>query len=171
MLFTVSAIYHRGTWSPHVHDFLRRFDHANIFVLIAGSCTPFALLLLEGAERSGSCSASSGRGALAGVAFRVLWAGAPRWLYAPIYIAPRLGAGLLLRRLRRGAGPARIGTAVLVLVIVGGALYTLGAVVYGFQLPDPSPRWFGFHEVFHTLTILAFVSHYVGVSLATYSLR
>ena len=64
-----------------------------------------------------------------------------------------------------------IGTAVLVLVVVGGGLYTLGGVVYGTKFPDPSPRWFGFHEVFHTLTILAFVSHYVGVSLATYSLR
>jgi hemolysin III len=172
VLFTVSAIYHRGTWSPRVHDALRRFDHANIFVLIAGSCTPFAILLLDGAEQWAMLAITWG-GALAGLAVRVLWAGAPRWLSAPIYIALGWAPVFFFGDFLSGAmdlGTA-IGTAVIVLVVVGGGLYTLGGLVYGTKFPDPSPRWFGFHEVFHTLTVLAFVSHYVGVSLATYSLR
>jgi len=172
VLFTVSAVYHRGTWSPRVWAFLRRFDHSNIFLLIAGSYTPFSLILLDGTERTVLLSVVW-TGAILGVLFRVFWAGAPRWLYTPIYIAlgwaavffiPSFAAGA--ERLGMGVGPA-----VLTLVVVGGALYTLGGVVYDFQRPDPWPRWFGFHEVFHTFTILAFVSHYVGVSLATYSLR
>ena len=172
VLFTVSAIYHRGTWSPRVHVFLQRFDHANIFVLIAGSCTPFAILLLEGADRWAMLAITWG-GALAGVALKVLWGGAPRWLSAPIYIALGWAPVFFFGDFVNGAMDlgAAIGTAVIVLVVVGGGLYTLGGLVYGTKFPDPSPRWFGFHEVFHTLTILAFVSHYVGVSLATYSLR
>ena len=172
VLFTVSAIYHRGTWSPRVHDVLKRFDHANIFVLIAGSVTPFAILLLEGAEQWSMLAITWG-GALGGVALKVLWGGAPRWLSAPIYIALGWAPIFFFGDFINGAmgyGEA-IGTAVIVLVVVGGGLYTLGGVVYGTKFPDPSPRWFGFHEVFHTFTILAFVSHYVGVSLATYSLR
>jgi len=172
VLFTVSAIYHRGTWSPRVHAFLQRFDHANIFVLIAGSCTPFAILLLDGAERWTMLGVTWG-GALAGVAMKVLWRGAPRWVSAPIYIALGWAPVFFFGDFVTGAmgyGEA-MGTAVIVLVVVGGGLYTLGGLVYGTQFPNPWPRWFGFHEVFHTLTILAFVSHYVGVSLATYSLR
>ncbi len=172
VLFTVSAIYHRGTWSPRVHTFLQRFDHANIFVLIAGSCTPFAILLLDGAERWTMLGVTWG-GALAGVAMKVLWRGAPRWLSAPIYIALGWAPVFFFGDFITGAmgyGEA-MGTAVIALVVVGGGLYTLGGLVYGTQFPNPWPRWFGFHEVFHTLTILAFVSHYVGVSLATYSLR
>lgn len=172
VLFTVSAIYHRGTWSPRTHDVLRRFDHANIFVLIAGTCTPFAILLLDGLERWAMLGVVWG-GALGGVALKVLWGGAPRWLSAPIYIALGWAPVFFFGDFVRGAmdyGTAR-GTAVIVLVVIGGGLYTLGGLVYGTKFPDPSPRWFGFHEVFHTLTILAFVSHYVGVSLATYSLR
>ncbi len=171
-LFTVSAIYHRGTWSPRVHGFLQRLDHANIFLLIAGSCTPFAILLLDGAERWTMLAITWG-GALAGVAMKVFWGGAPRWLSVPIYIALGWAPVFFFGDFISGAmgyGDA-IGTAVIVLVIVGGGLYTIGGLVYGTQFPNPWPRWFGFHEVFHTLTILAFVTHYVGVSLATYSLR
>ena len=173
VLFTVSAVYHRGNWSPRVWAFLRRFDHSNIFILIAGSYTPFALILLEGTQRT-VLLATVWTGAILGVAFRVFWTHAPRWLYTPIYIALGWAAVFFIPGFARGA-TERLGTptaiAVLVLVAVGGALYTLGGVVYGFKRPDPWPRWFGFHEVFHTFTILAFVSHYVGVSLATYSLR
>ena len=113
-------------------------------------------------------------GALLGVLFRVFWTDAPRWLYIPIYIALGWAAVFFLPDFAHGATErlgVGIGTAVLVLIAAGGALYTLGGVVYGFQRPNPWPRWFGFHEVFHTFTILAFVTHYVGVSLATYSLR
>jgi hemolysin III len=172
ILFTVSAIYHRGTWSPRVWAFLRRFDHSNIFLLIAGSYTPFALVLLDGSQRTLLLSVVW-TGAVLGVLFRVFWTGAPRWLYTPIYIALGWAAVFFIPGFADGARELGVGTgtAVLVLIIVGGGLYTLGGVVYAFQRPDPSPRWFGFHEVFHTFTILAFVSHYVGVSLATYALR
>ncbi len=172
VLFTVSALYHRGTWSPRTWTFLRRFDHSNIFVLIAGSYTPFALILLEGTARVALLSVVWA-GALLGVLFRVFWLGAPRWLHTPIYLALGWSAVFFLPSFAAGAQRlgVGVGTAVLVLVIVGGALYTLGAAVYGFRRPDPWPRLFGFHEVFHSFTILAFVTHYVGVSLATYSLR
>jgi hemolysin III len=165
LLFTVSAVYHRGTWSPRTWMFLRRFDHANIFLLIAGSYTPFTLLMVEGATRTLLLSVVWG-GATLGVLFRVFWPAAPRWLYTPLYVL--LGwAAIFFADEFVASGQ----TAVLVLTIVGGALYTLGGLVYGFKRPDPFPSWFGFHEVFHTLTIAAFVTHYVGVSIATYSLR
>ncbi|MGA8254962.1 MAG: hemolysin III family protein [Nocardioides sp.] len=173
LLFGVSAIYHTGTWSPRVWAFLRRFDHANIFILIAGSYTPLTLMLLEGTQRVvllttvWSC-------ALLGVFFRVFWTDAPRWLYTPLYIGLGWAAVFFIPGFIDGAN-TRLGTgtaiAVLVLVAVGGALYTLGGVVYGFKRPNPWPQHFGFHEVFHSFTILAFVSHYVSVSIATYSLR
>jgi hemolysin III len=172
LLFTVSAIYHRGTWSPRVHTFLQRFDHSNIFLLIAGSTTPFSLLLLGGTDRVVMLSVMWG-GAIAGVAMKLLWAGAPRWLSAPIYIALGWAPVFFFGDFVQGAreyGPG-LGTATLVLIVAGGALYTLGGLVYGFKRPNPWPRWFGFHEVFHTFTIVAFITHYVGVSVATYSLR
>lgn len=171
VLFTVSAIYHRGTWSPRTWSVLRRLDHSNIFLLIAGSYTPFTLLLLEGRTQLLMLSLAWG-GAVLGVLFRVFWTGAPRWLYTPIYIAMGWAAVFFLPDFLAGARPyGDLGIAVFVLIAVGGGLYTLGGIVYGLKRPDPFPRWFGFHEVFHTFTILAFVSHYVGVSLATYSLR
>ncbi|MDT9594435.1 hemolysin III family protein [Nocardioides zeae] len=173
LLFSVSAIYHRGTWSPRTWQFLRRFDHSNIFLLIAGSYTPFTLMLLDGWERI-TLLTVVWSGALLGVALKVFWAGAPRWLNAPIYIALGWAAVFFIPSFASGATAqygAGIGIATFVLICVGGGLYTLGGVVYGVKRPNPSPRWFGFHEVFHTFTILAFVTHYVGVSLATYALR
>lgn len=172
LLFSVSAVYHTGRWSPRVHGFLRRFDHANIFLLIAGSYTPFTLLLLEGRDRV-AVLATVWTCAVLGCLFRIFWVGAPRWLYLAFYIGLGWGAVLSLGDFIVGARAlgVGIGTAVLVLLAVGGLLYTVGGVVYGMRRPDPWPRWFGFHEVFHTFTILAFVAHYVGVSLATYSLR
>ena len=165
VLFTVSAIYHRGTWSPRVWAFLRRFDHANIFLLIAGSYTPFTLLLLDGRDQTVLLTVVW-VGAALGILFRIFWADAPRWLYTPIYIGLGWAAIFYFADFVENAG-----VAVLTLMAVGGALYTLGGLVYGLKRPNPSPTWFGFHEVFHTLTILAFVTHYVGISIATYSLR
>jgi hemolysin III len=165
VLFTVSAFYHRGTWSPRTWLFLRRFDHANIFLLIAGSYTPFTLLLLHGQARVVLLSVVW-TGALLGVGFRVFWNHAPRWLYTPIYFALGWAAVFFFGDFVHSAGGA-----VLTLMCVGGGLYSLGGLVYGFKKPNPFPRWFGFHEVFHSLTIAAFVTHYVGVSIATYSLR
>jgi hemolysin III len=173
VLFTVSAVYHTGSWSPRVWTFLRRFDHANIFVLIAGSYTPLTLILLEGTQRT-MLLTTVWTCALLGVLFRVFWTDAPRWLHTPIYIAMGWVAIVFLPDFAQGAYErlgGDIGTAVMVLIAAGGALYTLGGVVYGFQRPNPWPRWFGFHEVFHTFTILAFVTHYVGISMATYALR
>ena len=173
VLFTVSAVYHTGSWSPRVWALLRRFDHANIFVLIAGSYTPLTLILLEGTQRT-MLLTTVWTCALLGVLFRVFWTDAPRWLHTPIYIAMGWVAIVFLPDFAQGAYDrlgGDIGTAVMVLIAAGGALYTLGGVVYGFQRPNPWPRWFGFHEVFHTFTILAFVTHYVGISMATYALR
>ncbi len=172
VLFSVSAIYHRGTWSPRTWAILRRFDHANIFVLIAGSYTPFALLFLRGTAQT-TLLTVVWVAAIAGVVFRVFWTDAPRWLYTPMYIALGWAAVFFIPQFIDGAGRFQAGIAIaaLVLVAAGGVLYTLGGVVYGLKRPNPWPQYFGFHEVFHTFTILAFVTHYVGVSLATYSLR
>lgn len=172
VLFTVSAIYHRGTWSERTWTLLRRFDHANIFVLIAGSYTPFAVLFLEGSARV-TLLAVVWIAAISGVFFRVFWTDAPRWLYTPMYIALGWAALFFMPQFIEGADrfSASVSLAVLVLVASGGVLYTLGGVVYGFKRPDPAPSWFGFHEVFHSFTILAFATHYVGISVATYSLR
>jgi hemolysin III len=163
LLFGVSALYHRGHWSPRTNAVLQRFDHANIFLIIAGTYTPFTVLLLSpGPSRTLLWIVWSG--AIAGVAFRVLWVGAPRWLYVPVYLALGWVAVAYLPQFLQRGGPA-----VLTLVIVGGVLYTLGGLVYGIKRPDPSPRWFGFHEVFHALTVAAFISHSVGVWLAVYA--
>ncbi len=163
LLFGISALYHRGHWGPRAEGVLKRFDHANIFLIIAGTYTPFTVLLLpEGPARVLLWLVWGG--ALAGVAFRVLWVGAPRWLYVPVYLALGWVAVVYLPEFLHHGGAAT-----LTLVVVGGVLYTLGGLVYGLKRPDPSPRWFGFHEVFHALTIAAFVVHYVGVSLVVYS--
>ena len=163
-LFAVSALYNAGRWSPRTHAILRRLDHSNIFLLIAGSYTPFTLILLDGRTRTVLLALVWG-GAAAGVAFRVFWDSAPRWVYTPIYVA--LGWVAIFYAHDFAVG----GTAVITLIVVGGGLYTLGGVVYGFKKPDPFPTWFGFHEVFHTLTIAAFVCHYIAASIATYQLR
>ncbi|WP_030236598.1 PAQR family membrane homeostasis protein TrhA [Streptomyces sp. NRRL S-350] len=163
LLFGISAVYHRFDWGPRGDAVLRRLDHANIFLIIAGTYTPFTMLLLKGADQQLLLWAVWG-GALAGIAFRVFWVGAPRWLYTPVYIALGWAAAFFLPDFLRTGG-----VAVLVLMIVGGVLYSIGGVVYGLKRPDPSPRWFGFHEVFHAFTLGAFIVQYVGVSLVAYS--
>jgi hemolysin III len=159
LLFGTSAVYHRGTWSPRVGGFLRRFDHSNIFLIIAGTYTPFALLLPP--EQAKRMLLIVWSGAVIGVLFRVLWTGAPRWLYVPAYAMLGWVAVFYFGPLLEHAGGA-----VMAWVVVGGALYSLGAIVYGTKRPDFSPRWFGFHELFHALTILAFTAHFVAASLA-----
>ncbi|MCG5212713.1 PAQR family membrane homeostasis protein TrhA [Streptosporangium sp. KLBMP 9127] len=163
LLFGVSATYHRGTPGPRTAEVLRRLDHANIFLIIAGTYTPFALLALDGPARV-AVLAVIWTGAVAGVLFRVLWLGAPRWLYTALYIALGWAAVFVLPQLVAGAGVAAV-----VLVIVGGVLYSAGGVVYGLRRPDPSPRWFGFHEVFHALTLAAYVVQYVAVFMVVSS--
>ena len=165
LLFGTSAVYHRGTWSPRVQRVLKRLDHSNIFLIIAGSYTPFAALLLS-PGRARTLLLIVWLGALAGVIFRVFWVGAPRWLYTPVYIALGWVAVIYLPDFLRAGG-----VALLTLIIVGGLLYTVGGVVYALKRPNPSPRWFGFHEVFHAFTVAAFAVHYVAVSFAVYSHR
>jgi len=162
LLFGTSAVYHRGTWSARVHGLLKRLDHSNIFLIIAGSYTPFALTLLP-PDQARSLLLVVWLGAIGGVLFRVFWVGAPRWLYTPIYVALGWVAIFYFGPLLQHGGPA-----IVTLIAVGGLLYTLGALVYATKRPDPSPRWFGFHEVFHALTVAAFITHYVAASLAVY---
>lgn len=163
LLFGISATYHRGTLGPRLADWLRRFDHANIYLIIAGTYTPFALLALDGAARAAVLGVTWG-GALAGVLFRVLWMGAPRWLYTLLYLALGWTAVFVMPQLLHGAGVAAV-----VLVAVGGVFYSAGAVVYGLRRPDPSPRWFGYHEVFHAFTLAAYLVQYIAVSIVVYS--
>jgi hemolysin III len=164
LLFGSSALFHRGHWSPRWHGVMRRLDHSTIFLLIAGTYTPFALTLLHGASARILLCLVWG-GALLGIAFRVLWIGAPRWLYLPVYVALGWAAIFWLNDF------ATAGPLVLTLIIAGGALYSIGGLVYGLRWPNPIPRWFGFHEVFHSLTIAAFTVHYVGVSIVIYGHR
>jgi len=162
MLFGTSAVYHRGRWSPRVAGVLRRLDHTNIFLIIAGTYTPLAVLLLP--QRTAQILlVIVWSGALVGLLARVFWLGAPRWVYVPVYVALGWVAVAFLPQFYRSGGPA-----IMWLVIAGGLAYTLGAVVYGTKRPNPSPRWFGFHEIFHALTVVGFTCHYIAVSIASY---
>jgi hemolysin III len=162
LLFGTSAAYHRGNWSPRAHALMARLDHSMIFLLIAGTYTPFCLLLLDGATRWAFLGIVWG-GALGGIVLRNAVRRPSRWLFVGLYLALGwVALGIMPDVLQRG------GVAVLVLLLAGGAFYSAGAVVYARQKPNPSPHWFGFHEVFHALTLAAFVTHYVAVSVATY---
>jgi hemolysin III len=162
ILFTTSAVYHRGSWSPRVEGVLKRLDHANIFLLIAGSYTPFGALALSGGTRIVVLSAVWGT-AILGVLFRVFWVNAPRLLYVALYIALGWAAAFFVPQLIHGAGVAAF-----VLIAAGGLIYTLGGVVYGLKRPNPSPKWFGFHEIFHACTVAAFTCQYVAASFVVY---
>jgi hemolysin III len=148
-LFAVSATYHRVRWrDPRARQWMRRADHAAIFLFIAGSYTPFALLVVAGPLGTGLLVAVWA-GALAGIARELLWSSAPRWLGVSAYVA--LG---WLAVVSAPALVAELGWS-LTPVVAGGVLYTLGAVVYARRRPDPWPRSFGYHEVFHALVIAA----------------
>jgi hemolysin III len=160
LLFGVSALYHRGHWDARTHALLRRLDHSNIFVLIAGTYTPISLALLDGTTRT-VVLAVVWIGALAGVAFRVLWLSAPHWLYTPCYVALGWVAVAVMPELGRNGGGA-----VVALLVAGGLAYSLGAVAYALRRPNPVPGVFGYHEVFHTGTLAGFACHYAAVVLA-----
>ena len=162
MLFGVSALYHRGNWSPRTTEVLKRLDHANIFLIIAGSYTPFALLLLSDG-RATLMLAIVWTGAVLGVLLRSVWINSARWLSAPVYIMLGWTAVFFVPDLLDG------GIATFVLLCVGGILYTVGGIIYGLKRPNPSPRWFGFHEVFHSFTVLGWIVHYVAVSIVAYT--
>lgn len=146
-------------WGPSGEAVWRRLDHANIFLITAGTYTPLAVLLPRAQQRMPLTVVWPG--ALAGIAFRLLWIRAPRWLYTPCYVVLGWVAVFNLPDFARTGG-----TAVVVLVVAGGLLHTAGAVVYALERPDPSPAWFGFHEVFHALTIAAFTAQYTAIILA-----
>ncbi|MER7796705.1 hemolysin III family protein [Microbacterium sp. NPDC096154] len=158
LLFGNSAVYHRFDWQPRVKAVLRRIDHANILLLIAGTYTPIAVLALPPAKGTLLLVAVWG-GAVLGILFRIFWLGAPRWLYVALYLALGWAAVMYMPDLFRADA------AMMVLVIVGGLLYSFGAAVYAFKRPNPWPGHFGFHEIFHVCTVLAFLCHWTGALL------
>ena len=160
VLFGVSAVYHRFYWAPQWEHMWRRFDHSNIFLLIAGTYTPLAVSLLGEPDQRNLLLIIWG-GAIAGILLNIFWPTAPRWLSTLVYVLLGWVAVWYLPQLWAAGGPA-----VVWLVVAGGVLYTLGAVVYARKRPDPSPAWFGFHEIFHLCTVLAWACHCVAVFLA-----
>ncbi|MDX8037234.1 hemolysin III family protein [Lentzea sp. BCCO 10_0856] len=163
-LFGVSALYHRVTWkSDRVRTWMKRLDHSMIFVFIAGTYTPFALLAMNPGTGS-TVLWVVWIGALLGVTLKLAWPHAPRWLGVPIYIALGWVAVFVLPELLHHAG-----VAALVLLLVGGALYTVGAVFYATRWPNPWPQVFGYHEFFHAATVVAAICHYIAIWLAMYS--
>ena len=160
MLFGVSAAYHLGAGSARVNAFLRRLDHANIYLFIAGSYTPFAAAL-PSPELRWTILALVWGAALAGLVVRVLWARAPRWLVTASYIALGWVAVVYLPALYQAFGLTTV-----VLLGVGGLFYTLGGVIYALKRPNPHPAWFGFHELFHAFTIAAYLVQYAAIALA-----
>lgn len=165
-LFGVSAAYHRSPLGSRRRGVLARLDHVAILLVIAGTYTPLAVLALRGGTRLAVLAiiwAGAAAGVLARLVWRLAWRPAPRWLIASLFITLGWVAIAVLPQILHGAGAV-----VLALVLAGGILYSLGALVYALKRPDPSPRWFGFHEVFHAFTILAYLTQYAAVSLVVY---
>jgi hemolysin III len=160
-LFGVSALYHRRVWGERGYQVMRRLDHSMIFLFIAGTYTPFCVLLLS--RRSATILlAVVWTGAIAGVAMKMIWPHGHRWLSAPLYIALGWVAVVVLPDI------ARAGVATFVLLVVGGAAYSVGAVFYALRRPNPWPTVFGHHEFFHACTLVAAVSHHVAIYLAVF---
>jgi hemolysin III len=163
LLFGVSGVYHIGRWGPTWTGVLRRFDHSNIALIIAGTYTPLAVGLLTGNQRTLLLCLIWG-GALGAILIRVLWLNAPRWSYVPIYIALGWTALGFLPQFWHSGGPAVVWE-----LLGGGVAYTVGAIVYALKRPNPWPRHFGFHEIFHSLTVVGFVSHFVAVATVSWN--
>lgn len=158
LLFGNSALYHRFNWKPKMKRLLKRIDHANIFLLIAGTYTPIAVLALP-PEKGHPAAVSGVVSALFGIGFRVFWIDAPRWLYVLLYLVLSWAAVMYLGDL------LATNATMMVLVLVGGLCYTVGAVVYALKRPNPFPGHFGFHEIFHALTLVAFLCHWTAILL------
>ena len=160
-LFGVSAAYHRGNWGPRTALMLRRLDHANIFVFIAASYTPLALMLLS----PSSCTTLLWiiwTTAALGVFFNLVWVQSPRWLHTALYLLMGWAAlGWI------GEFWANASLPVFLLITLGGLIYSAGAVVYALKKPDPWPLYFGYHEIFHACTIVAAICHFVAIALIT----
>jgi len=158
LLFGNSALYHRFNWGPTTRAVLKRIDHANILLLIAGTYTPIAVLALR-PDKGALLLTLVWSGAVVGILFRVFWINAPRWLYVALYLLLGWAAVMYLVDLLEA------NVAMMVLVIVGGLLYTGGAIVYAMKKPNPWPGQFGFHEIFHVCTVLAFLCHWTACLL------
>ena len=157
-VFLVSGIYHRLAWTTRFQGLFRRLDHSMIFVFIAATYTPFAAFALDGAA-STFLLWFVWVGALIGISIRLFWLSAPRWVTIAPYLVVGWCALLVVDDIWRGVGQTGF-----LLVVIGGALYTLGALVYAGRRPNPVPEWFGYHEVFHALVVGAVAVHYVAVA-------
>lgn len=163
-MFAVSATYHRVHWtSPAAHKWMKRLDHSMIFVFIAGSYTPFALLALPKHDGWLLFWIVWG-GALAGVLLKMCWPSAPRWVGVPLYLLLGWVALWFIGPIAEGAGVAAV-----VLLVVGGVLYSVGGVLYALKWPDPWPETFGHHEFFHACTAVAAICHYVAMWFAVFA--
>jgi hemolysin III len=161
-LFGVSALYHRRVWGPRGYGVMKRLDHSMIFLFIAGTYKPFSLLLLPHTTAMVVLAVVWG-GALLGVGLKMAWPRAPRWLSVPLYIALGWVAAFVLPDILHGGGLAP-----LVLLLAGGVVYSLGAVCYALKWPNPWPKTFGHHEVFHAATVIAASCHLIGVYLSLF---
>jgi hemolysin III len=158
-MFGASALYHRVDWkSLSARRWMRRLDHSMIYLLIAGTYTPFALLVLDGGLAQAVLIAIWG-GAALGIGLKLLWPDTPKWLTAAVYVTLGWVAIIAFPQLASELGPVGMG-----LVAAGGILYTAGAVVYALRRPDPYPAVFGYHEIFHVLVIAAAVLQFVAVA-------
>lgn len=162
-LFGTSALYHRRVWSERGYQIMRRLDHSMIFLFIAGTYTPFCLLLLPPGSAKVLLSVVWG-GAGAGVALQMIWPHAPRWFSAPLYLALGWVAVAVLPDILREGG-----VTALVLLAVGGAIYSIGAVCYALRRPDPWPSVFGHHEFFHACTLVAAICHHIAIYFALFA--
>ena len=162
LLFGNSALYHRFNWKPRTKRVLKRIDHANILLLIAGSYTPITWLALP-QDKALPLMIVIWVTAAVGIGFRVFWISAPRWLYVPIYIGMGWVALAFIADFFAANAP------MMILILSGGLCYSIGAAVYAFKWPNPSKKHFGFHEIFHALTVLAFLSQWVGIFLIALS--
>jgi hemolysin III len=159
-LLGTSALYHRVTWRPDVRRWMRRLDHSMIFVLIAGTYTPVAVIALSGALAKDVLIAVWA-GAAAGIVFKLVWIDAPKWLFAVVYIALGWVSVTVFGEL-----PHAIGWLGVAGIAAGGLLYTIGAIVYASERPNPWPQIFGYHEIFHALVIAAASLHYAVIAFA-----
>ena len=156
--FGASALYHRVTWTPRVRLWMRRIDHAGVYLLIAGTYTPVSLLVLTGAWRPVVLTIVWA-GAAAAIVLKFVWVAAPKWLTAAIGIALGWVAVVALPQL-----VTRLNLTAVILLVVGGLAYTAGALVYARRRPDPAPAVFGYHELFHALTIVGVACQYVAIA-------
>jgi hemolysin III len=163
LLFGTSALYHRRVWSPRGYQIMKRLDHCMIFIFIAGTYTPFSVLLLP--HRTGQIILTVvWAGAVAGVALKLIKPNAHRWLSAPLYIALGWVAIAVLPDILHVGG-----TTPLVLMLAGGAAYTLGAIFYALRRPNPWPTVFGHHEFFHACTLVAALCHHIAIYFALFA--